>query len=319
MQTLIQNGMKIFELKERVIRRDIVLFDHTLLRNCQEVPGMCSIVMTASNRSKQTYYTLDTIAKSSIKNVHVVIVDDSTGDPILVEKLRKYPFIIDFIQIRRENKCWHNPLVNYNIGFQYVRGSKVIIQNAEVCHIGDILKIVTNELQDNQYFVFDCAVTVNYEVNERIYADSDIGYPQTIERYIPSVAKKQFLHDEWYQAKHRNNKFHFLTALTRNSLNKIDGGFPWDFTFGSAYDDNDLLLKVVASGLEVINKFHDECGACGIHLFHGYSYGSWDRAESNDKLFHYKKKKFDNEGILIEFTKDPMTFRAAIDELIKST
>ena len=41
---------------------------------------------------------------------NVIIVDDSTNDPIKKEVLETYPFYIDFITINRENKKWHNPL-----------------------------------------------------------------------------------------------------------------------------------------------------------------------------------------------------------------
>jgi glycosyltransferase involved in cell wall biosynthesis len=94
--------------------------------------------MTACNRSKQTYFTLQTIQNSSHKAIQIILVDDSDSDPIAKEELEKYPFYIDFISIKMQNKKWVNPVVNYNIGFEYIRGSKVVIQNAEVCHVGDV-------------------------------------------------------------------------------------------------------------------------------------------------------------------------------------
>jgi glycosyltransferase involved in cell wall biosynthesis len=97
-----------------------------------------SIVMTACNRSKQTYFTLQTIQNSSHKAIQIILVDDSDAEPITKEELEKYPFYIDFISIKMQNKKWVNPVVNYNIGFEYIRGSKVVIQNAEVCHVGDV-------------------------------------------------------------------------------------------------------------------------------------------------------------------------------------
>ena len=102
--------------------------------------------MTSSNRSKQVYYTLNTIQNSDYKNIQVIIVDDSDNDPILEINLRKYPFYIDLICIKKENRNWHNPCVNYNIGFEFIKGSKVIIQNSEVCHIGDVLIFIDKTL-----------------------------------------------------------------------------------------------------------------------------------------------------------------------------
>ena len=82
-------------------------------------------------------------------------MDDSDVDPIIKEELEKYSFYIDFISIKRQNKNWINPCVNYNIGFEFIKGSKVIIQNSEVCHIGDVLIFIDNNLKQNEYLVFD--------------------------------------------------------------------------------------------------------------------------------------------------------------------
>ena len=38
--------------------------------------------MTVSNRSNQTYFTLQTIQNSSYKAIQLIIVDDSDKDPI---------------------------------------------------------------------------------------------------------------------------------------------------------------------------------------------------------------------------------------------
>lgn len=307
MQSMVKNAAKIFEIKERVFKRDPLLFNKTVIDNCPVEPTI-SIVMTSSNRSSQTYFTLETISKSSVKGIHVVIVDDSNADPLEVDELRKYPFLIDFIQIRRENKCWHNPLVNYNIGFQHIRAAKTIIQNAEVCHVGDVLRIA-NEVQEGQYYVFDCAATNSYDANDKLYADGSVIYPSTIER--------KFLFRQWYQSRDVNNQYHFLTAISTETLCKV-GGFPYDCTFGSAFDDNDLLLKIKCLGIDVINKFHDIYGACGIHLFHGLSLENWDsKAENNWPIFYCKEWYLKKKGKYLEFTEDPRTFASKLVDLPK--
>lgn len=307
MNSMIKNVEKIFEIKERIRRRDPAFFHHTIINNTTKEPTI-SIVMTASNRSSQTYFTLETISKSSVPNIHVVIVDDSTDDPLTADELQKYPFLIDFVQIRRENKCWHNPLVNYNIGFQHIRAPKVVIQNAEVCHVGDVLRIVDRDLQDGQYFVFDCAATNSYDANGKLYADGTTVYPSTIER--------KFLFRKWYQSHSVNNQYHFLTAITRRSFDVVGGGFSYDCTFGSAYDDDDLLLKIKCSGIQVINKFHDNCNACGIHLYHGNSLENWDgKAENNWPIFYFKERQYKEYGTYLEFTEDPNTFAVKISSL----
>jgi hypothetical protein len=165
--------------------------------------------MTSCNRSKQLYFTLDTIAKSNIKDIHIVLVDDSYNDPIDLELLNNYPFYIDFIQINTENKLWYNPVVNYNIGFQYVKGSKVIIQNGEVCHIGDVLLFVINNVNGDNYYVFDVKASMNFDTNDLIY-NHDLS---SVELF-----QKDSLFSTWYQCITYNRNFHFLTACTKKLL-----------------------------------------------------------------------------------------------------
>ena len=169
MQTLIQNKEKYFILKDKVINNDISMFSHYVIKKIELDEKTISIIMTSSNRSKQTYHTLKTIQNSSYKNIQLIIVDDSTHDPIQMDILETFPFYIDFININRQNKDWINPVVNYNIGFNFVKGSYVIIQNAEVCHVGDVIQYLIDNVQDDNYYVFDVKAINNMESNEEIY------------------------------------------------------------------------------------------------------------------------------------------------------
>ena len=96
-------------------------------------------------------------------------MDDSDNDRVSSEKLKEYNIHIDLLRIKKERKNWANPCVNYNIAFEYVKGSKVIIQNAEVCHVGDVLNYVKNNIVDDKYFVFDVRSSSSFEINESIY------------------------------------------------------------------------------------------------------------------------------------------------------
>ena len=60
--------------------------------------------MTSHHRSKQVYYTLNTIKNSKIKDVQVIIVDDSKTDRLDPNILDSYPFTIDFIEVDPDNK-----------------------------------------------------------------------------------------------------------------------------------------------------------------------------------------------------------------------
>jgi hypothetical protein len=92
MQILISNRDNISEIKRKVEILDGLLFNHYNISNIPIYDNTISIVMTASNRSKQTYFTLKTIEKCSFKNVQLIIVDDSDIDPIKKEELKNIHF-----------------------------------------------------------------------------------------------------------------------------------------------------------------------------------------------------------------------------------
>lgn len=260
---------------------------HTI--NTSRIEYDVTIVMTASNRSKQTYKTLDTILNSKCKNIQVILIDDSTHDIIEIEKLNTYPFVIDFIQINQEKKCWINPCVNYNIGFQYIKGKSVVIQNAEVCHVGDLLAFVNESVSNsrNNYFAFDVRPSATHETNNIIFNQKDLDI---------SVYKNDSLFEigwggiySWYQSAELNNRsLHFLTATDIDTFKRI-GGFSYDYAFGDSYDDDDFLLKIIKAGINVVALDHDSVKCGGIHLFHASHYETWSRGiQSNNLTFKAK-------------------------------
>jgi len=246
------------DLRDIVKNKDPKYFIHQTIENRSITPDTISIVMTSHNRSKQVYYTLKTISNSSYKNVQIVLVDDSTSDPIKIEVLRDFPFYIDFIQINRPNKQWKNPCINYNIGFEYIKGNVVIIQNGEVCHVGDVLSKIQG-IKDDQYYVFDVISCKNFESNEEIYK---------LDHLSLDVYKQPFF-NMWYQHhKSGNRSLHFLVALTNKTSKRING-FSYDYSFVSWYDDDDFLFKISTLGINIILIPNETEGVGGIHLFHG--------------------------------------------------
>ena len=255
-----------------------------------------SIVMTSHERSKQTYFTLDTINKCAFKDIQVIVVDDSITDPVNIERLAQYDFNIELIRIDSSLKCWANPCINYNIGFEFVRGGKVIIQNSEVCYVGDILSYVNDNVLNNKYYVFDVKASRNYDTNEIIYRNQ-----LTSAIYDESIWD---IWDRWYQHHtHNNVNYHFLTACSRSTFDKING-FSYDYSFGSAYDDNDLLLKIENKKIQLINVPSDIFKLGGIHLSHTYQ--TCDKrayeSPSNVVLFEKKKKYMEEYGVYMEIS-----------------
>jgi hypothetical protein len=291
MQTLFSNKDSIFEIKKKVDRLDNSLFIHYNYPNIPIYDDTISIVMTSSNRSRQVYYTLKTIKKCSFKNIHVIIVDDSDIDPIKKEELEKYPYHIDLVYIRTENKNWINPVINYNIGFKFIKGSRVVIQNAEVCYVGDILGWISKNVSDNNYYSFDVKAINSFENNEVIYNTNNL---------MNNIYLKDNLFSMWYHGRNNITNYHFLTAMTRNTFELVKN-FSYDYTFGVDYDDNDFLLKIKSKQINIVNLFHDEYFLGGIHLYHTSSYLKWVNIISNSEIFNKKLNHYNNLNEYIEF------------------
>jgi hypothetical protein len=306
MESLLINKNSIFEIKKKVENFDSSLFEYYNISNIPIFENSISIVMTSSNRSSQVYYTLKTIEKCSFKNVHLILVDDSDSDPIKKEKLEKYPFHIDFIIIKKENKNWINPVVNYNIGFKFIKGCKVIIQNAEVCYIEDILGYVSNNIIDNNYYVFDVKAISSIENNEIIY---------NTKKLTTNIYKKKNIFWMWFQGRKNCVNYHYLTALTRKTFELIKN-FSFDYTFGVDYDDNDFLLKIISKNIKIINLFHNEYFFGGIHLFHKLC--NRENKESNKNLYLKKKNTILKLGKYIDITENIDSFDEKYNIVLES-
>jgi len=292
---------KILEIKALVATSHY--YEHIVINNRPIFSDTISIVMTSSNRSKQTYYTLKSLMNSAFKNIHVILVDDSDIDPITIETLESYPFYIDFVKIKKNNKTWKNPCVNYNIGFLFVKGEQVIIQNAEVCHVGDVLNHVHETVNKENYYVFDVQQSLDYNTNEILYKKDIIDI-----NYFSGAGEWRL----WYQhAKHHNRKLHFLSAMNFKVFKKI-GGFSYDYSFGSGYDDDDFVLKINSLNIPIVTLSNEESMCGGIHLFHTLSTDKNQWAETfhkdgNNILFKVKQSYYNKTLCYIEITANKET------------
>lgn len=309
MQSLLKNKEEVYRLKEAVANCDSQYFEHIIIENATITEQTISIVMTASNRSAQTYYTLDTFKRSNYNHLQVVIVDDSDVDPIEESTLRSYPFYIDFIKVKRQAKTWHNPCVNYNAGFQHVKGSKVIIQNAEVCHVGNVIQFVADNVNELAYHVFDVVASNGFSSNKRLL---EFGTDS-----LKILEHAYLFQGIWYQGVHRNAKYHFLTAMPR-AIFDIINGFSYDYSYGCSYDDNDFLLRIECKNIPIKTLFHNEIGVMGIHQYHVFAPNSWDQGkEQCDTLLQSKMRHKCLTKQYIDITENENTFETKYN-LLKS-
>lgn len=299
MKYLIDNKNKIFSLKNKLDNLDSSLFNHYIVNNYEITNEATTVIMTSSNRSRQTYFTLKSMLNSKCKNIQIILVDDSNTDPIDINILKNFPYYIDFIVINKENKDWINPAVNYNIGFKFIKGNNVVIQNAEVCHIGDPLDFININMEDNKYYVFDVHAIKCMENNEVIY-ESDLT---NIDIYNKPI------YTFWYQHhKYRNYNWHFLTAMKKNTFNKIKE-FSYDYSYGTAYDDNDFLLKIISNNIDIINVENEKYNLGGIHLYHkNFNECLGKKVYSNKEIYNNKKKYYEMNKIYFDITEDEDKF-----------
>lgn len=265
-ELIISNLPKINNLKKEI----------TDLINLDDIsdPNGISIVMTTHDRVTQTLFTLDTIAKYAVnRNIQVILIDDSDE---LIDKsiLDKYPFLISYVTL--QSKSWINPCINYAIGFNVIKYDNVIIQNAEVCHIGDVIGHVMDNLQNNQYMVFDVACTPDITYNEPLYKLDSHDYKTT---YL-HVLQNNY---NWYQHHLEiNKKYHFMTAIKRQDLVRI-GGFDYDYAYGACFDDTDFIYQIENyHKLDIKIIKHYKYNLMGIHLFHEKSKDN--KAYTNDQM-----------------------------------
>lgn len=269
---------------------------------------LVSIVMTTHDRITQTLFTLNTINDSSHKNVQLIIVDDSEKEFLDHNVLKSYPFQIDYITIKPGKKNWINPGVNYNIGFKYVRGDYVIIQNGEVCHVGDVVDHVVKNCKEGNYLVFDVVNTGSFENNSAInllYNNNDYNF-ENINKLLP---RKNFV---WYQSVYRLHKdYHFLTAIHINDFHKLMPGFDYDFALTRCFDDDEFIFRIKNMlKLNIVNIPYDKYKIFGIHQHHemvmmGATKEEYHQSfKISEYLYHLKENYFMKKNVNILLYKD---------------
>lgn len=227
-----------------------------------------SIVMAYYNRKEQIIFTLETIKNSVHKNIEIIIIDDvSDKDQQLDDIVENDPFIK---YIKLDKKISINPCKLYNMGFKQATGDIIIIQNPECCHIGDIIKYTVDNLKLNQYFSFSCANLPNINQNHILYGlYEDNESKKDVLNFINSFAIATYETILWYNHPiHRPVGFHFLSAINKSDLDKLNG-FDERYSLGSGYDDNELVERIMHSNMEF--KFINTDDSFAIHQWHAKS------------------------------------------------
>lgn len=214
---------------------------------------MISIVTAYYNRKELFAKTLESISKSSHKDFEVIAVDDGSDDKHRIEDLKSiYPFL-KVIRLEPYKKWYSNSCIPFNLGFKAAMGDKVIIQNPECYHFGDIISYVDKNLNDKNYLTFGCyslTKTMTEDLKNNI-SEADLN--DRIENG-PQIVKSDGEAGWYNHSRHRADGYHFCNAITKKNINEL-GGFDELYSFGIGYDDNELYWRVRLKKLDV--KFID--------------------------------------------------------------
>jgi len=275
-----------------------------------------SIIIGYYNRKKQLLYTLKTIEDSLYKNIEIIIIDDCSDKPSNIlnnSHFEKFNLNIKLISITKEEKTWVNPCVGYNRGIRESTGDIIILQNAEVCHIGDCITYVVNNLKKNNWLTFNCYGLNNFEDNKYIYSHNN----DDIYKYINKLWKER---NNYSVVPGGNNTFkdsvggwlnhflynfvayHYFGAIFKEDLlEKMNGGFDLDYSNGICFDDNDFIKRLIVNKFEFKTNTFSELEPYVIHLFHKKSKNI---IENKEERWNTNKKIYDEKCLNMNITND---------------
>ena len=259
--------------KDCLIDKNIEIIVNNYYSICSE--PIISIVMVHYNRIVQTCYTINTIIKSKIKDIEIIIVDDASKEidiNLLKTIINNFDISIKLICINNEYKIkkkYCNPCIPYNIGFHFISGKKCIIQNPECCHYMDLVKYVNDNLNINEYYTFSC-FSLSQQNTHKLFKLED----KNLYDYVLENQYDRKFRNEWINHPiHRRSNYHFTSAINTEDLKKI-GGFHEGFFEKIAFDDDEFLHRIITHGLEVkLIEFKRELPFV-IHLYHDIVYNN---------------------------------------------
>ncbi|HMQ07316.1 MAG TPA: sulfotransferase family 2 domain-containing protein [Saprospiraceae bacterium] len=256
---------------------EITIHENRAFKNQNIIPAI-SIVMAYKNRKTQLAFTLNTIESSHYPKdqIEVVIADDGSHESeCILSLIEKFSFPIVLIRITDEykrEKNYINPCIPYNKAFKMARGESIIIQNPEVCHIGEVLNFVEKHINENEFLSFTCAQLHRSSFNEMVQNLYGANGNQKQKSVRPFIAQKAVeLKNSialWYNhPTFRAKAFHFLCAIHNDNLTKLEG-FREEFAFGIGVDDIEFAYRI-KHDLNLNVRFTNwKSEPFGIHQWH---------------------------------------------------
>jgi hypothetical protein len=198
----------------------------------------------------------------------IIIIDDgSREDQRITDIPGMFPDLhIIFIRIDPKDKHHINPVIPYNIAFNYIKGDIVLYSQTELLHAGDILGVVRANSSKGTHLTF-AVYSVNQYIQNRINRLQSFDY-NSISRVLgPRVGYKEVWTDGdtcWYNhSMHRRAFGSFIWSMTRYDLERMNG-FDERYAFGFAFDDAEFTIRLARADMfirysdmpYVIHQYH---------------------------------------------------------------
>ncbi|MDD5006561.1 MAG: glycosyltransferase [Candidatus Omnitrophica bacterium] len=236
-----------------------------------------SLVLAYYNRRRSLINTLNSIEYyNKDRDIEVIIVDDCSSEPERIDDLpAKYKIPVYVIPVTQEfkRKSWSCPVITFNIGFNYVTGDIVIIQNPENLHVGDIVGSTLDNMRKNTYLSFGC-YSMTEKDTDSLHNKINKAKNFTGEFIKKSVGKFEGFVNPWKDGDncwynhsvYRPGFNYFCCAMPRKDLEELSG-FDERYAHGFAYDDCELLIRIARKPM--FQKHIDDPFV--IHQFHPVS------------------------------------------------
>lgn len=238
------------------------------------------------NRKEQLKFTLHTIKKTKYENIEIIIVDDASDlEHRVIDFIDDIKGNLDIrvITIKKEEKTWLNPCIAYNKGFAAATGDIFIIQNPEVCHIGDCINYVAKNLEIGDWLTLNCYGSPNFNFNKQIETCQDISAIYNLieenDRLISNV-NPQLVYCSSSLVNGNKGKFfnhydrafvayHYFGAIHKSDLYaKMDGGFNEKFKDCIGGEDDEFVKRLIYNKFKFKINIFNEKEPFVIHLFH---------------------------------------------------
>jgi glycosyltransferase involved in cell wall biosynthesis len=272
---------------------------------------------------------LYSFSKSAHKNFEVIIVDDASNEDNRIEgaiALGQYDFPIKIVTIKPSEKTWLNPSAAYNIGVTYATKQIVVMQNAEVAFIGDVLSYIARHLNPKDWMTFNCyGLDASKSEGIRSMIDDHTSAFKTVCQLPNKVGGNSVENKDpsgWLNHYEKHFvAYHYCGAIYKSDLEiYMNGGFSKDFYQLVGADDDEFVKRLL------FNMFNFKIGEFKegtpfvIHQYHEPSeaVSSWSKDKYRETMLAFAKScikmgfKPENNIALAPKTEIPMSRRSIV-------